>query len=263
MNPNSWWAPSPLRFEPHQSVLPNQQAGSGTPTPPAGFANRNDRSVPQQTPRSVLRWRKRWKASASALQRKRIAELGATIVEVALVFPLLLGIIFAIMEISSMAAARSTVSSASATAARVGAISANDPDSDLAILKALRSGLGDHAAQARYVIVFNAPGFTSNRPPEDCITEAESGGSGVSGQCNIYRTETLMNPTAEDFGYSGVDSPALADKFWPALTRRTTYLGGRDNVGVYVTCDLTTLTGLVPATRFEASSVVRLEARDV
>jgi TadE-like protein len=190
-------------------------------------------------------------------------ELGATVVEVALVFPLLVGMILAIMEISSMASSRSTVSAATTAASRVGAISANDPDSDREILKSLRTGLGNHAVQARYVIVFNAPGFITNRPPAECITEAESGGAGVAGQCNIYRNETLMNPSAEDFGYSGVDSTSLADKFWPALTRRTTYLGGRDNVGVYVICDLTTLTGLVPASSYEASSVVRLEARDV
>lgn len=193
----------------------------------------------------------------------RKTQNGATVVEVALVFPLLIGIVLTIMEVSSMAAARSTVSAATSAASRIGAIAANDPDADLEVLRSLRSALGDHAKQTRYVIVFNALGFSNNNPSEACHTEAESGGTGIAGECNVYQGSALLNPIEENFGYSGVGSLALADRSWPALTRRTTYLGGRDNVGVYLSCDLPTLTGLFSLNPFRVSSVVRLEARDV
>ena len=191
-------------------------------------------------------------------------ERGNTIVESAVIVSLLFVVLVGIFEGSLAMAQNSNVRSSVNLATRTGSIMADDPDADLQILTELKRLLDDKTSTVRYVIVFKANAVTDSRPPASCLSSAESGGTGVSGLCNVYSLATLKNPAAASFGYDALTNPtATADQNWPASDRAATYTGGRDSLGVYVSSSFRSVTGLIPSAIIKSSSVLRLEARGV
>ena len=93
------------------------------------------------------------KTSARLSRRQR----GATIIEAALVFPLLILIIMGILEIGLAFKDYLTVSYISREAARVGALAGDDPDADCSILKGIGTvATADDLARISSIQIFKA-----------------------------------------------------------------------------------------------------------
>jgi len=75
------------------------------------------------------------------IHRTTKRERGAALVEMAVVLPLLILLIFGIIEFGLLFRERLTIASAASSAARTGATMGTRPEADLAILQALEAGL--------------------------------------------------------------------------------------------------------------------------
>jgi hypothetical protein len=119
-------------------------------------------------------------------------------------------------------------------------------------------------AGLRYVIVFKATNLLQRTPNASCIANAESGGTGVSPDCNVYQRSTVLAPVATNFGYHSVTAPlATADQHWPARQRAVSYSGGRDIVGVYVSSTYKGISGVIKTHRWDVGSVLEVEGKSV
>jgi len=79
------------------------------------------------------------------IRRPKKRERGAALVEMAVVLPLLMLLIFGIIEFGLLFRERLTIASAASSSARTGATMGTRPDADLAILQALEAGLYNQA----------------------------------------------------------------------------------------------------------------------
>lgn len=108
-------------------------------------------------------------------------ERGASLVEMAIVVPLLLLLLFGIIEFGVMFRHRLTVANATQAAGRVGSALGTDENTDYEILNALSQGLDTLASgvdSVKYVAIFEADG--NGNPIGGCSLP------GGGGRCNVY-----------------------------------------------------------------------------
>lgn len=155
-----------------------------------------------------------------ALKRQR----GAALVEMAIALPLLLMLVFGIIEFGLAFNVRLTVGNATQSAARVGSAIGTGPRADIEILSALEQGVfqlpGNGEDIIKEVWVFNAP--ASGNVPGVCNTAT----------CNEYAYDPNLScrwtpcPDPDPpVNYSGWT--------WPPDKRNTT-VGELDDLGVVV-----------------------------
>jgi Flp pilus assembly protein TadG len=190
------------------------------------------------------------------------SEAGAVLVEGALVLPLFLAMIVGVMEVGLLMQHRGETRQSVSSAARKASLSANDANADLRIVEELRRTLGPRLPEVRYAIVFKAATGAA-RASSACVTAAETGTTGVPGECNVYSNAVLSAPDPNKFGYTTAEPTRTADQNWPARERSASYTGGRDLIGVQVRASFRSATGLVPNSTDSFVSVIRLEARGV
>jgi TadE-like protein len=154
--------------------------------------------------------------------RARRREDGTALVEAAIVTPLLLLLVFGMIEFGYLFKDSLTAANASRAGARVGSSAVNDPLADFNILKAVQAA--GNLAHIQKVVVFKADG------PDGAVPGACQNGA-VAGECNYYTAADLAidQATFSSPGYS-------ADDAWPSSSRVCSLSapGGPDYLGVWI-----------------------------
>jgi len=198
----------------------------------------------------VTRW-ERLRTQRGADGRARRAGRGSTIVEAAIVTPLVVLLLLGVVEFGWYMKDDLTLSNASRSGARSGSAAGNDGLADHQILQSIRSGL-DGLAKVDKVVVFKATG------PDGTVPAACSGAtSGTAGLCNVYDASdlTLTDVQFLAAGYTKDDS-------WPASSRQTSLsaAGGPDYLGVWVRTNHASITkAILNDKTIDDGVVVRLE----
>jgi Flp pilus assembly protein TadG len=175
------------------------------------------------------------------------SQRGATIVEAAIVFPLLILIIIGIMEIGLAFKDYLTVSYISREAARVGALAGNDADADCSILR----GIGTVATAGDL----------------DRITSVQIFKAGVNGAQGITNTATFSggDPSLCHVPAQPGDTWTINPVGWVATTRKTT-VGTQplDIIGVRIIMTHDWITNFGPfrgTINIDESTITRLEPK--
>ncbi len=180
-------------------------------------------------------------------------ERGAAMVEMAIVTPLLVLLVFSILEYGLLFHEKLTIASAASSAARTGATMGTRAEADFAILQALEAGLYDQVDAA---VIIKADIFKANT-----VTGAKTGA------VNTY------SYIATNVGckWSPCPDPALGSPTygvpsgWGDPAGRDTQLdpggGGLDVLGVEITYHHSAITGFIPGIERDLSerALVRLE----
>ncbi|MCL1595726.1 MAG: pilus assembly protein [Actinomycetia bacterium] len=185
--------------------------------------------------------------------RRKNGERGAALVEFAVVLPLLMLLIFGIIEFGLLFRERLTIASAASSAARTGATMGTRADADLAILQALEAGLYDQADPS---VLIRVDIFLANT-----VTGAKTG------KYNRYtyvstntgcKWDPCPDPAAGTVVYG---TPSL----WGDPVGRDTTLdsggGGLDVLGVEIVYHHSAITNLIPLVERDITEIalVRLE----
>ena len=169
-------------------------------------------------------------------------ERGATIVEMAIVLPLLLLIVIGMLELGLAFRSFLTVSAAARDGVRVASLAGNDPDADCFVLQEVGGVLG--------------PGGIIDNLERVEIYKASQGSGAVVGSPNVY---VFSGPDPADCGdWSGSDAG------YPQATRQTISGPGLqlDLIGVRVLVEESWITGLFPFSgiyEVDERSISRLE----
>lgn len=190
--------------------------------------------------------------------KRRERERGATLVEAALVTPLLFMLVFGIIEFGTAWFHRSAVEDMSVVGARTGSVAGNDAVADYQILQAVRHATANSDSVAAVVVYrASAPG---DPLPDACRTASVVNTATVRG-CNRYVAADLTLG-ADRFGCTGT---APRDAAWCPSTRRTALQGSNgppDYLGVYVEARHQSATGLLGKLwDFTSTTVLPIEPR--
>jgi hypothetical protein len=170
------------------------------------------------------------------------SERGVSVIELAIVLPLLTLLAFAVAEVGLAWTGENRVQSAVSTATRTGASNGQLVTSDRVVLLSLQAALPpDDLAGLDRVVIYRADS-ADGRVPEGCLRPF---GSPVNSPttaglpCNSYsgaRVRALNSSNGDAQGFSSGTSCASdrIDRFWCPLSRRDTLSGPPDWIGVYV-----------------------------
>jgi hypothetical protein len=206
-----------------------------------------------------------WRGRIRARYGDDSSERGAVLVEAAFVLPVLLLLIFGMIEFGLVFKDSLTLSEMVQAGARVGSELGNQStdltaspavdSTDYEILTAVMAASHPLNAAIQYVTIFNADG-ANGTVPALC-----SGANPTSepGECNVYLPGVLDN--------LGTTQPAgFDDSAWPPSSRNVTEqtengFPGPDYIGVYISAIHSSVTGIVPGGSIHLSdtAVLRLE----
>lgn len=159
--------------------------------------------------------------------RRNRGDRGATIVEFALVLPLLLLLAFGTAEMGLAWVANNRVEGSSSTAARIGASSGSLPEADRSVLQSLKSSLPQEQLDRLDRVIIFRPTNANGGVPADCIKPAGSGDQvGVAGSCNTYAGATVRGTIPADLG--------VLDSYWQPTLRNDRLSDPPDYIGVWV-----------------------------
>lgn len=172
---------------------------------------------------------------------------GAALVEMAIALPLLVLLVFGILEFGLAFQDRLTVSNGTQSAGRVAAALGNAEDADIATLQAVERSLGLLAGSGegiiKHVQIWRSDG--NGNPASPCVA-ATAGGP----NCNWYlykpltlcRWEPCPDPAVSGYSYGGGFSPLGRD----VTLNDTGPNPGLDSVGVTVLFSHDWITGVLP-----------------
>lgn len=194
---------------------------------------RERRGVGKEVPQ--LKQRAGHEREVYVLRKRKHRESGAAIVEMAIVLPLLILLVFGIVEYGLLFKEKMTIASATASAARTGATMGSRDAADMRILEALEAGLYDQVDSS---VLISVEIFKAN----------ETTGAKVIGSVNTYNfTPTI--PCRWTPCPSTNPGPAVYGGTWVPANRDTTLDpsgGGLDVLGIEVKYHHTAITGLIP-----------------
>jgi Flp pilus assembly protein TadG len=180
-------------------------------------------------------------------------ERGATLLEFALVAPILLLLTFGAFEYGMFFKDYLTVSNTTRTGARVGSAAGSSGDADYQILQAVKSAAtalpgGSNAIQQ--ISIYKSTSAAGG-PSTTCQTTS------TSGQCNVYTASAFTQPSTM-FGCGAGD----LDTAWCPTTRVDSQAVGPDYIGVWVKTTHGFVTKLFGSSRTITDSVVmRIEPK--
>ncbi|MEZ5243940.1 MAG: pilus assembly protein [Acidimicrobiales bacterium] len=190
--------------------------------------------------------------------RRMRGERGATLVESALITPLLLLFVFGIFEFGFAFRDYLTVSNATHDGAREVSVAGNSADADYRMLRAIQRGsaaLPDDALEQ--IIVFKATG-PGDSPDPSCFSGSQAG------LCNVY-VPSDFNRAADEFGCNGSSTvtPNAPDDAWCPTTRQVSVGTGLDYVGVWMQTTHTYITGLFgTSVTMDDQIILKVEPQD-
>ncbi|MEM7142372.1 MAG: TadE family protein [Actinomycetota bacterium] len=193
--------------------------------------------------------------------RRGRGERGATLVESALITPVLLLFVFGIFEFGFAFRDYLAVSNIVRDAAREASVAGNAADSDYRVLRAVdraSAALPDGAIDR--LVIFEASGPEST-PHPDCLS-GSNGRSTGSDRCNVYFPSDFALPSTEFLCDPSVPIPD-PDRFY-CPTGRDVVVGNLDYVGIWVQVTHEYITGLFGnQVVFTDQIILKLEPQDV
>lgn len=194
-------------------------------------------------------------------RRRGRGERGATLVESALITPVLLLFVFGIFEFGFAFRDYLAVSNIVRDAAREASVAGNATDADYRILRAVQraaSALPDGSIDR--LIVFEASSAEST-PHADCIAGTPRGPNGTE-RCNVYDASHLALAEGE-FLCAPLPAPPDPDYYF-CPTDRDVIVGNLDYVGIWVQVTHEYITGLFGDTvTFTDQIILKLEPQDL
>jgi hypothetical protein len=180
--------------------------------------------------------------------RKRFGERGAAMVEMAIVLPLLVLLVFGIVEYGLLFKEKLTIAAAATSSARTGATMGTRPEADFAILQALEAGLYDQVDTSILISVD--------------IFKAEPTTGAKTTFINTYTYDPMdpsckWSPCPDPTNFTGYGSPGN----WPPGARITTLLpsgGGLDVLGIEIIYHHSAVTDLIPGIERDLTEVARV-----
>lgn len=196
--------------------------------------------------------------------RRAHGDSGATLLESAIVTPVLLLFIFGIFEFGFAFRDYLAVANSTRDAAREASVAGNVLDADYRMLRAIERGsaaLPDGAIER--IVVWEASG------PTDTVPGGCEGGTpddGTGGEyCNVYTSADLALPEA-NFGCQAVSKGDLInspDRFWCPGDREVSVGAGLDYVGIYIRITHEYITGLFgDDVVFEDQMILKVEPQE-
>jgi Flp pilus assembly protein TadG len=172
--------------------------------------------------------KKRWAiATTGAFMGRTNRQKGATLVEAAMVFPLIILLMMSILELGLAFREFLTLSFTARDAARVGSLAGNDPDADCDIIQSIVAAFGSADLHGVDIHIFKASEATGN--PE-------------VGKVNTWTLHPTGNPnTCLPIDWSITEA-------WPSTTREVTVGSSTelDILGVTLDTTHTWVTGFPP-----------------
>ncbi|HAS10946.1 MAG TPA: hypothetical protein DCS55_10595 [Acidimicrobiaceae bacterium] len=201
-------------------------------------------------------------------RNSRHHDSGAALVEMALVAPVLLALVFGIIEMGYMLrdyqVASDSVSDGSRVAAVMGPDMAADGSSpDFHIIRSLREATGSMGADwIQRIVIFKADRPTGGVTAEEQVPDDCKAGSPIAGRCNVYNDVSEAFDAVErgDITYFACPDSDVACS-WPASERRNgPTVDAVDHLGVWMRVERPQITGLFGSSvTLEHASVVRVE----
>ena len=192
--------------------------------------------------------------------RRGHGDNGSTLVESAVVTPVLLLFIFGIFEFGFAFRDYLAVANSTRDAAREASVAGNVLDSDYRMMRAIErasAALPDGALER--IVIWEASG------PTDTVPNGCENGTAAVGLCNVYTGNDLTLPEAS-FGCQEiaagdpVDSP---DRFWCPSDREVSVGAGLDYVGIYIRITHQYITGLFgDDVVFEDQMILKVEPQE-
>jgi hypothetical protein len=188
---------------------------------------------------------------------------GATIVEAAIVTPVLMLFVFGVFEFGFAFRDYLAVANSTRDGVREASVSGNVTDADFRMIKAM-----DKAAAAlpnssiERIVVFRASG------PDDVIPDAckttTSAATLVANSCNYYEPGDFALDLTE-YGCDPAPNPVPdPDRHWCPADRIVSVGAGLDYVGVYMRVEHDYITGLFgDSITFEDTSILKVEPQEV
>ncbi len=193
-------------------------------------------------------------------RRRGAASRGAVALEMVIALPLLVLIVFAMVEMGFGWRDSRTISNATRAGARVASNLGPERLADyeaLSTLKAAVSRIDDGDIQM--IIVYRAYSV-DGEVPASCTA---GGGTDVSGLCNAYTASDLASLAVSDFPGTTSCSAGALDEAWCPTVREADQIAGPDYVGVYIELRHPPVTGIFPGGDITISdwTVMRIEPR--
>jgi hypothetical protein len=186
---------------------------------------------------------------------RRLGERGATMVEGAIVFPLLALLIFGVLDVGLYFGENSSLSYATRRGAHAASVTGASGLADYDVLQAMKNSLSfvpDRMIER--IVVFHAAGW-DDTPSVACTNGAGVGGGGI-GACNVYTAADFARPTT-DFG----DGGWTGDDKYPAWLRNDKR-GTADYVGIWIRTKCMCVSGVLGSdNKLTSRTVMRLEGR--
>jgi hypothetical protein len=211
-------------------------------------------------PRTTMRW-----------QPARLGgDDGAAMVETALTFPIIFGVMVAIFEFGLVFRDYLTVSDAVGDGARAGAIMGNKTDAgkngDYVVIQALRNGFGGIPVEwIDSIVIFEGSNLGVGSPLDQVPSGCKAPGASSQAGCNVYHPYTaFLQLQAGNTAYFSCPGTGPACGWSPSArsdgTGSNIGAPNLDYLGVYVRLDRAYVTGLLGQSfRLEVAAVQRLE----
>jgi hypothetical protein len=186
-------------------------------------------------------------------------DAGSVLVELVLLLPFLLLIVFGTVEGGAALVAGDRVAGATAQAARIGATGGSRVDSDRDLLVALRAALpSGELARLDRVVVYR-PSGPDGGVPAGCIKPVGDPSEQGTASCNTYTGATVRSVSAGSMlGFGG--GASHKDRWWQPASRRDTLVAGPDYLGVWVRTVHEGVLGIVfRNTALTRTSIVRIQ----
>jgi hypothetical protein len=160
---------------------------------------------------------------------------GTTMLEFALVVPLLLVLAFGTAEMGLAWVANNRVESSTSTAARIAASSGSLDEADRSVLESLESSLPEEQLVRLDRVVIFKPTDDVGGVPSGCILPVGNAtNTGVNGSCNSYAGATVRTIPANIL---------TLDNAWNPSTRNDRLADPPDHIGVWVRTTYASKTG--------------------
>lgn len=196
-----------------------------------------------------------------SLVRRDRADRGAALVEAALILPIFVLLVLAVLEGGRVLLGHQTMGAGTSGAARSASLAANDINADYLILQSIHDATQGRikADSIERIVIFKATSSTDTVPPQ-CLASGSQ-----SDLCNVYDGSSFAIDEAD---IATCDPPSPA-RFWCPSDRK--YAAQNDNgngppdwIGVYIEADFDLVTGVFgEQIRFEDTKVTRIEARSI
>ena len=151
---------------------------------------------------------------------------GATLIEFALVVPLLLLLAFGTAEMGLAWVTNNRVEGSTSTAARIGASSGSLAEADQNVLQSLRASLPQEQLDRLDRVVIFKPSNVNGGVPAGCIKAVGSTNQVGNGSCNTYAGATVRTGNLSNLG--------AADDYWLPTSRKDRLSQPPDYIGVWV-----------------------------